>query len=923
MNYARLTQAPLALSVDRDNISQIQARFSALNAERLQQAMALLSERQAQCLALLPLLLHVNHPRLPGYLSKNTPAGLQNFQPGDKLLRMARSIGRGFRLGSQFLRRHQLQALYVMGSVGTVAQSQKSDMDFWLCIEPGLTDAERTALQKKCELICLWARELGLDWHIFVMDPQAFAAGQHGSLSEESSGSAQHFLLLDEFYRSTILLAGRMPLWWFVAARGRDNYQREKQRLIDTGFVRRSDWLDFGPVGDVPPAEFVSAAVWQLYKSISSPFKSLLKLLLLEVYLGRYPSVLTLADKTKLLVYAGSYSAAGLDPYLLLLEELTDYFSSRREYERLELMRQCFYFKVERRFCDLTDDDPLRQALLKWDWSDYDFAHLDKASQWNAQQVQQERGRVVRELTQSYRQLLALARQHCPDLKLNSTEITVLGRKLYAAFERAEGKIEFINPGLSLDIHAGFLLLERQTGSDQWQLYLTNARWEKTRQPLNQSGSLLQLLCWAWFNQILLTDSRVRIAGQDSYGEHQLREALNLLSGLNWLPLTEPDHQAFHQAARLRQCVLLVNDPALVRAQQVQSDSPETDPLNTAGRSLVAQLHILTHNSWGEIKLRNFGADLAAALSWLAEQDQPQLTVQVRCLQRARANLIEQRLSRLLANLQAHWRAGPGRLLLAANGGFLLCEQGAGCRYLDGPALWSRLAEPLALPQPLRLDPDSLARFDGELAALVPLAGLSERAGIQVLYQVQGAQASVYLRDERGSLIYFRQPFHDQRSLLKPLHHFIRAVLNRNPLDSARWLFGIVPVEFYELVSTARGLAAQPRLASSELASLKAYNLQFAVHALDPQAPPGRWQLSAWLEGEPLAAAGQHDLFSAVAQALMARRQSGQRYPVYLTDLDLEGCRSQLPHSGQLQTSHFIAIKLRLEAALNAALQAL
>ena len=109
--------------------------------------------------------------------------------------------------------------------------------------------------------------QLRLAVHFFVLDPNTFKQGQHDSLSSESSGSTQHYLLLDEFYRSSLLLAGRYPLWWLVPPEHEGNYEEYADELVANRKVDRDDFIDFGGLGDIPANEILGAAVWQRNKS--------------------------------------------------------------------------------------------------------------------------------------------------------------------------------------------------------------------------------------------------------------------------------------------------------------------------------------------------------------------------------------------------------------------------------------------------------------------------------------------------------------------------------------------------------------------------------------------------------------------------------------------------------------------------------
>jgi adenylate cyclase class 1 len=69
---------------------------------------------------------------------------------------------------------------------------------------------------------------------------------------------------LDEFYRSAILLAGKHPLWWFIATEVSD-YDSAKQQLLRKHPRLREETLDFGNVHNIPSGEYVGAGIWQLY----------------------------------------------------------------------------------------------------------------------------------------------------------------------------------------------------------------------------------------------------------------------------------------------------------------------------------------------------------------------------------------------------------------------------------------------------------------------------------------------------------------------------------------------------------------------------------------------------------------------------------------------------------------------------------
>src|SRR5690606_27016189 len=199
-----------------------------------------------------------------------------------------------------------IHGLFLMGSLGTLAQADQSDMDVWVCHAPDLSESELNELRKKCQLLETWAASQGAEAHFFLIDPARFVLGERDNqLSSEDCGTTQHYLLLDEFYRTAIWLAGRTPIWWLVPVYEEAAYEEYCRTLLNKRFVREEDVLDLGHLAHIPPQEFLGAGLWQLYKGIESPYKSALKLLLTGVYASECPRVECLALRFKQAVYQG------------------------------------------------------------------------------------------------------------------------------------------------------------------------------------------------------------------------------------------------------------------------------------------------------------------------------------------------------------------------------------------------------------------------------------------------------------------------------------------------------------------------------------------------------------------------------------------------------------------------------------------
>jgi adenylate cyclase, class 1 len=201
---------------ESEPMSGVLGRFESINRARLNRIREAFRPEQARFFDVLPLFFHINRPGLPGYVSRETPAGIKRFAPGPEAMDAALYLFRSAIGAGEPADRCDLLGIYCLGSLGSIAQCRESDLDVWVCHEPGIEARRLAELNAKARVIEQWAQGLGLEVHFFLIDPERFRAGLHARLSAECSGNAQHYLLLDEFYRSSVVLAGVCPMWWRV-----------------------------------------------------------------------------------------------------------------------------------------------------------------------------------------------------------------------------------------------------------------------------------------------------------------------------------------------------------------------------------------------------------------------------------------------------------------------------------------------------------------------------------------------------------------------------------------------------------------------------------------------------------------------------------------------------------------------------------
>ena len=118
-----------------ESIKKIQERYEELNTKRIKNALAMMSEQGRSIFSLVPLMLHYNHPLIPGFLEGDVPHGIYKFKPNAHQLQFLTTLSQasgkfsGFRTSDE-----SILALYCMGSTSSIGQGIRSDVDYWVCV---------------------------------------------------------------------------------------------------------------------------------------------------------------------------------------------------------------------------------------------------------------------------------------------------------------------------------------------------------------------------------------------------------------------------------------------------------------------------------------------------------------------------------------------------------------------------------------------------------------------------------------------------------------------------------------------------------------------------------------------------------------------------------------------------------------------
>lgn len=613
-------------------------KLNALHEQRIERALSLMDMPSQRVFQLLPVLLHYHHPELPGYSASTTPQGVSQFECSPEQLRLLNglfesqsgSVTESLTQEIDSLESREILGLYAMGSTGSVGQSTSSDLDVWVCIRSEMPLEKRMALTGKCLQLTQWAQSLGVEAHFFLMDETRFREKASEDFEGENCGSTQNLLLLDEFYRSAVRIAGQGLLWQIVPPEMEACYDEYTQSLFDEGYIDPQEWIDFGPLSDIPAEEYFGSNLWQLYKSIDSPYKSVLKAILLESYSWEYPSPQLLSIEAKRRFFSYEQKSYGMDSYYLMLVKVTRYLERIGDQTRLDLVRRCFYLKTHEKLSRLPAENfvewrhqVIKDLVQEWGWSAKIIQELDNRRYWKVELVKKVHQDLLDALMLSYRQLIQFARKHNITSAISPQDISILARKLYASFETLPGKITLLNAQISPDLHEPFLsfvhVAQSNVNDVGWYLYKHPLEPKEmiTAKSLEHYPYLSKLVAWAFFNGLITESTHLDVLARSTGFEiDKLYQMVSDLRNTFSLRKRLPSMQALSSPCEVDQLSIFINleqdaTELLDDADLNVKNAFEVDVFQFGQdkQCLVSSIDLVFRNTWHEVRTLHFRGD--------------------------------------------------------------------------------------------------------------------------------------------------------------------------------------------------------------------------------------------------------------------------------------------------------------------------
>jgi len=606
-------------------IKRLRDKADHFNRLRIKSAQQQMTLDEVNIFQTFPLLFHLNHPTLPGYINADVPVGIHQYQTTEtdkQLLNRFLQVS----LPQENRKPPDLIGLYAMGSTSSIGQSSESDFDIWICY-PNLLDEKRVKLlQEKSWLISHWAESLGVELNFFLIPDNKFRVNNNANMTKDGCGSSQHMLLLDEFYRTALHIAGKKILWLQIPFEHEHHYNQYVQDLYQKGELDENEWLDLGGFHRIPAEEYFGATLWQLYKGIDNPYKAVLKSILMEAYSWEYPNTELIALSYKKNFQEQNIYNENLDPYCLMLEKVTSYLSNINDEKRIDIARACFYLKTEEKLSRLCNDDnrAWRRTLVnkfinRWKWGDNLVADLDNRKNWKVNEVTKAKDVLLETLMKSYQKLLSFARENNISESISAEDLGILSRKLYAAHKTLPGKVDLINPNISPDLSEADLSFiqvpEGRKNKAGWYLYncsLNNDALINTP-ALMHSKYISKLIAWCHLNGLYEEETKLHLYNQGSdLVDKNLNQFIADLYTVFPVYVPKASNQALSQPCEIKHLTLFLNvekDPTRHWESTQESEINQIGDIFSYGEDkecLIGSIDLIYRNSWNEVRTLHF-----------------------------------------------------------------------------------------------------------------------------------------------------------------------------------------------------------------------------------------------------------------------------------------------------------------------------
>lgn len=481
---------------------------------RMREAIRYFTKKKLEIFIKIPFLLHINSPEFPGFVDKKVQShGIWNFENSGfyKLIVKEKIFPKSTIEGNK-VEHPAIMGLYHIGSLGTFTQSRGSDFDYWVIIDKKKFTRERyTSLEKKLDDILKYSRETyDQEVTFFILDQKDIKNDCYAPFKGEETITAPKVFLKEEFYRTYLMIAGKIPVW-SVLPQVKDlklNKGMNTAGIISQVLSMYDDLIDLGQITIIPPFDILKGLLWHIGKSGEDPVKAVIKATMIFSYGFLQASDQSLLCETIKKGYAtAGIDDYGVDPYKILFDRILE-FHTQEDPKGLNLIKNAIFFRLTN-YPDVKMPDkntPKYQLLIKyirkWTLNKNQVGKLLSYSTWSESEKQLLEKLFIQQLARLYNQSIpkiGKINDHFEN-KTQKRNWIILKNKTREKLQKNPGKIPVCSTYLK---RKNIKRLEITRKINSWDLNIEIKAHERIEQ-LYTHSHFLGILGWILENQLYL-----------------------------------------------------------------------------------------------------------------------------------------------------------------------------------------------------------------------------------------------------------------------------------------------------------------------------------------------------------------------------------------------------------------------------------
>lgn len=545
-------------------------------------------EELSRYLHLLPLIFHINHKLLPGYVGSDAPAGIYAYKPENETLDYARGLSNKFRYQQEgIIKNSSIDAMYLHRHL-----IDGATITCWLFYNLKLSEDQVRILKAKAEKVTKWLLSRGFNLGFFCCSTEDF---NNDDFRPEHSNKE---IFLDYFYSQSILLAGKYPVWWLVPPEEEVNYESFVKHIRQARFVDNDDFIDLGCIENKERGDLVRYAIEKVQKIKQSAEISLVELLIIDRKNTLWPRIDGLSLRVKKNLYLKRESSRAIDCLVELMHEtFKQYSPGSHTLKPTQLFYRLKYLdgKLNSEIIDEFVGTEYQQSVSA--------AGIDRIIDYL---------KLLKAINHEVRQIFSnIVTQYTSQNNVDDIDkaLAISARNMLVFLSDATNNVPLYNFVDRSDMVFNRILLRNNSpvsSSGYWDLVLKTEQGQE--KIIQRFSSLLGLLAWCWLNRLVNHSTQVSIDCTDQrIRQTDARYVLEtLINQLNPELVSVIPAKEYESEVRPLQSLLFINLDAKNGGSAKVSASDDPLSFGDNATNLVTHCDQLIVNSWGEVYTKNF-----------------------------------------------------------------------------------------------------------------------------------------------------------------------------------------------------------------------------------------------------------------------------------------------------------------------------